>query len=219
MHYQILLRLALTRREHSSLSISDVSTGLVAEEEVASRWGWIETTDNTPKFLKDITLPLMPDQTWQHGFSTILNVGPPANSTSINETISVSSTFHLSVVVAFLHITPGGPTLQDVIDRPLPPVGTFTIPVADHGGMTVEHIRNIIPGTVKNFPLAIVVGSVSEPRSAMHTIQWSDLHLDRSSGWEESRIISGEAMSCENGWMLPPPAYHEAIEQVPYDFA
>ena len=79
-------------------------------------------------------------------------------------------------------------------------------------------LRRVFPGTIRTLPLPLVVGSVSEPRQAMHNIRWSDLHLDSSSGEEIGRMISGEGISCEDGWMVPPPAYDEAILVVPYEF-
>ena len=217
--HQVIIRLAIMRREHSSLAAnahdpSSGHSGLVNEEEISSRFTWLESLTPATMDIQTI-LPVMDDNTWTHGFSTMLNVGPPSNSTTEVENISVSSTFHLAVTLAFLPITPGGPTLDKVLDRPLPAAGTFT---ESHDILDLITLKRNFPGTIRTLPLPIVIGSVSEPRSAMHNIRWSDLHLDRSSGREIGRMISGEALSCEDGWIMAPPAYSEAIKTVPYDY-
>jgi hypothetical protein len=77
---------------------------------------------------------------------------------------------------------------------------------------------SLLPEAVRTLTLPIVVGSVSEPRNAMHNYTWSDLHLDRSSGQEVGRVVEGEGKSCEDGWILAPPSYADAVLQAPYDF-
>lgn len=221
--FQILVRVALVRREHSSLSDNAVrdpsgQAGLVAEEEIISRWGWIQHTGQGSVRVDSVILPLMIDDTWTHGFSTLLNVGPPANAAPEVETISVSSTFHLSITIAFLNLIPNGTTLQKLIPAVLPPMGQFTDPVRASEGLPMSCLRRSFPGTVRTLPLPLVVGSVSEPRSAMHQVRWSDLHLDRSTGEEVPRVVNGEAFSCEDGWIMPPPAYGDALREVPYEY-
>lgn len=105
-----------------------------------------------------------------------------------DELVRVSSTFHIRIDVLFLP-TPSNITSWTEIERdaPLPP-RTLTIP--------------------------IVIGSVAEPRGAMHTHRWSDLQLD--DGGDRGRMVEGEAISCEDGWILPPPSYARAIEDAPY---
>ncbi|WVR04840.1 hypothetical protein IAU60_001852 [Kwoniella sp. DSM 27419] len=239
--YQILIRLALIRREHSSLSQREprdaAGHGLVSEQEIISRWGWIESNSPGKIKLRDVTLPLMSRgvSTWKHGMSTMLNVGPAANGGE--EGISVSSTFLLNVSLAFLPLSPGSPVLGDYLSAALstrcshgtpsaesalviPPVGVFTEPTApgdaDHFDMAA--FKRCFPGTTKTLPLPIVVGSVSEPRGAMHAVRWSDLHLERHNGTETGRMIHGEGVTSENGWIMPPPSYHEALKAVPYEY-
>lgn len=216
---QILVRLALMRREHTSLSPADLrdpsgQAGLVNEREVHSRFTWLESNSDSQLELETI-LPIMSGDTWTHGFSTMLNVGPPSNSSADTETISVSSTFHLAVTFAFLPLTSGGPTLDKVLDRHLPPIGIFT---ETNDVLDLVAMKRTFPGTVRTLPLPLVIGSVSEPRNAMQTIRWSDLHIDRSSGRQVGRMISGEEISCEDGWIVAPPAYGEAIKAVPYEY-
>ncbi|OCF33796.1 hypothetical protein I316_04508 [Kwoniella heveanensis BCC8398] len=243
--FQILIRLALVRREHSSLSPAETRDaaghGLVHEEEIVSRWGWIESSSEDKITLKDIALPLMPlgVSTWRHGMSTMLNVGPAASANGGEEAISVSSTFHMNVTLAFLSITPGSPVLSDYLPAAfssaspvhIPPPGVFTQPMASssrhhahtHSGsagyLNMARLKRSFPGTIKTLPLPIVVGSVSEPRGAMHNTRWSDLHLERNAGGREvGRMIHGEGVSCENGWIMPPPSYEEALQAAPYEY-
>ncbi|WVQ98309.1 hypothetical protein IAU59_005432 [Kwoniella sp. CBS 9459] len=239
--FQVLIRLALVRREHSSHSIVEprdaTGHGLVHEEEIVARWGWIEASSEDKIKLKDIALPLMPSgvSTWRHGMSTMLNVGPTANGGE--EGISVSSTFHMNVTLAFLSITPGSPVLFDYLPAAfssaspvsIPPPGEFSEPMATshhghghghtEGCLNMARFKRSFPGTIKTLPLPIVVGSVSEPRGAMHNTRWSDLHLERSAGGREvGRMIHGEGLSCENGWIMPPPSYKEALRAAPYEY-
>ncbi|WWD07389.1 hypothetical protein V865_005487 [Kwoniella europaea PYCC6329] len=237
---QVLIRLALVRREHSSLSkqepLDSQGNGLVIEEEIVSRWGCIESSLEEKIKLKNIALPLLPhgSTTWKHGMSTMLNVNSSTTSPcpeSEEPGVSVSSTFHLNVTMAFLSIKPGSPVLTDYLPAgfsdlenvpiSIPRSGEFSEPLSPNspGYFNISQFRRFFPGTVKTLPLPIVVGSVSEPRGAMHNIRWSDLHLSRNArGREVGRMIHGESLSMENGWMVPPPSYNEAIKTVPYEF-
>lgn len=217
--YHVLVRIALIRREHSSKSdnaLRDPSgqAGLVKETEITSSLAWFEV--NKEAIHIDTVIPIMMDGNWQHGYSTMLNVGS-ANSGPENDSISVSSTFHLASTLAFLPIVPRGKQLKDLVPIPLPPRGVFKPP---RSGPTIDMaiLKQHFPGTVRTLPLPIVLGSVSEPRSALHTTRWSDLHLDQSSGTEVGRVITGEVLSCEDGWIQAPPSYLEALEVVPYDY-
>ncbi|WWC68184.1 uncharacterized protein I206_102107 [Kwoniella pini CBS 10737] len=232
---QILIRIALVRREHCSLSIIEPldsqGNGLVTEEELNSRWGWIESSSQDKIKLRNIVLPLMPKEvrTWNSGMSTMLNVGPSIHDQE--QGVGVSSTFHLNVTLAFLSLTQGSPSLMDYLpagfndktieDIIIPKCGEFSEPSSPNqeGYFNISKFKKCFPGTVKTLPLPIVVGSVSEPRGAMHNVRWSDLHLSRnSSGREVGRMIHGETLSMENGWMVPPPSYNEAIKSAPYEF-
>ncbi|WWD21729.1 hypothetical protein CI109_106216 [Kwoniella shandongensis] len=242
--FQILVRLALVRREFSSISthqtVDAVGNGLVVEEEIVSRWGWVETSSTGEKIkLRDIALPLMPPhaRTWRHGMSTMLNVGPASNSlnTTNEESISVSSTFHLNVTLAFLSLPSiDSPTMTQYLTKECFPSSSddvedliprqareFTKPSSSDSPnhFDLARFKANFPGTIKTLPIPIVVGSVSEPRGAMHNVRWSDLQLDRNaSGTEVGRMISGESTTCENGWIIPPPSYKEALKVAPYEY-
>ncbi|WWC59726.1 uncharacterized protein I303_102288 [Kwoniella dejecticola CBS 10117] len=247
---QVLIRIALVRREHSSLSnnepLNSQGNGLVVEEEITSRWGWTETSSSSASReklkLKNVMLPLMPKgvSTWKSGMSTMLNVGPSTNGQE--QGVGVSSTFHLNITLAFLSITPGSPTLLDYIpagftsktesdleneakenQNQIPQCGEFSEPISSgdtrKGYFSIAQFKKYFPGTIKTLPLPIVVGSVSEPRGAMHSVRWSDLHLSRNArGREVGRMIHGESLSMENGWMVPPPCYNDAIKSAPYEY-
>lgn len=216
--YQILLRLSLVRREHSSGAAKAFrdplgQVGLIKEEELVSRYGWFESNSTDEINLSDVCLPLSLDQSWDRGFSTMLHVGP--NDTA-EQHISVSSTFHLAISMALLPLSSqSSQVLSDFF--PLPPVNTFTTPQRD-ASINLSAIKRSFPGVIRTLPLPIVVGSVSEPRSAMHSFSWSDLHLDRSTGMEVGRVVEGAGVSCEDGWILAPPSYADAVKQAPYDF-
>lgn len=222
--YQVLIRISLLRREHSSLSTPvDPSTqmGLVSESEVSVRWGWVTCTDEAEVDLDTIELPLtLPGSSWRQGYSTHLNVGA-AGTDSSTCSISVSSTFHVCCTVAFLPLSTGSHDIthylpQSALDI-LPPQGVFT--AVEHGlqpSLPMSHLKRSWPGTIKTLPLPVVIGSVSEPRGAMHTTRWSDLMLSGQGEGETGRLIHGEGISCEDGWILPPPDYEAACAVVPY---
>ena len=227
--FHILVRLALVRREHHSNRPHDFRdplghAGLKSEEELHAASLWLESDGISPLELNDLVLPItLADTRWTKGYSTMLNVGPPSTSTATDaDHIAVSSTFHLGVTLAFIplgtHVSshsstvtrfiPGGPRAQ----RSLCPVAPVT-PLT-----SLASLKRHFPGTMRTLPLPIVIGSVSEPRLAMHQHRWSDLQLDRTSGREVGRMISGEGVSCEDGWILAPPRYEDAVLQVPYVF-
>ena len=215
---QLVVRVALMRREYSSMYDAEIrdstgQAGLVSEHEIASRFAWYNPTCTAPLEISAI-LPLMQDGTWTHGFSTSLNVGP-SDKTPETEHIFVSSTFHLNITLAFLPLTPDSISLVKLLGRPLPPVGVFS---DVHDVLDLPSLKRNFPGTIHSVPLPIVVGSVSEPRNAMQNYRWSDLYIDRSNGRERARMVSGEAITCEDGWVLPPPEYEEAIKEVPYEY-
>ena len=223
--YHILVRMALVRREHSTnkpeaLRDPNTSHGLVKEEEVTTRYAWFESTGLKTLEIEDAIMPIINNGVWNHGYSTVINVGPAVNAPEGEAHIAVSSTFSLTTVLAFLQVKPDRRTLQDMIDKRLPPMGVWTPPVSatDPASLGLRCFRKNFSGCVRMLPLPIVIGSVSEPRSAMHNVRWSDLHLDRSSGTEVGRMIYGEAISCENGWIQAPPSYGDAIKSVPYAY-
>ena len=213
--YQVFIRLAVIRREHLSSTPTHVQdpsgqSGLVKEVEVMSRFGWFESTCDPIEI--ESSIPLMIGDRWAHGFSTLLNVGPGPGP----ETVTVSSTFHMAATLAFLPKSQR--RLEDVLPvHSLPPMGVFTDPSTS--SFDLAALKRMFPGTIRTLPLPIVIGSVSEPRSAMQLVRWSDLHLERSpSGEEIGRIISGEVLTCEDGWIQAPPSYDDALETVPYEY-
>jgi hypothetical protein len=218
--------MALVRREHATHNPEDLrdrdgTKGLIKEVEILNRYAWFESVDGQEVVIPRAVLPLMPQQTaWTHGYSTVLNVGPMTDSLE-TEMIAVSSTFHLAITFAFLAISPDTPTLSELVDRPLPPLGVWSEPTLAHSKhyLGLDIFKRNFPGSVRTLPLPIVIGSVSEPRGAMHLHRWSDLHLYGSSpGAQVGRMVDGEAYSCENGWIEPPPCYGDAIVEVPYDW-
>ncbi|ORX35922.1 hypothetical protein BD324DRAFT_651834 [Kockovaella imperatae] len=221
--YQVVVRLAVIRREHLSTSPAHVQdpsgqSGLVKEVEVISRYAWFETVTETIEF--EAALPLMIGNRWTHGFSTMLNVGSANSAQGPIDTIAVSSTYHLATTLAFLPQAPGlrEVKLQDVFPFEMPAMGVFSEPTT-MPPFDLSVLKRRFPGTIRTLPLPIVVGSVSEPRSAMQLLRWSDLHLERTPNGEEiGRIITGEQLSCEDGWIQAPPSYGDAIETVPYEF-
>jgi hypothetical protein len=86
----------------------------------------------------------------------------------------------------------------------------------EESAIGLHDLRRHFPGTVRTLPIPVVIGSVAEPRDAMHTTRWSDLHLEQRNGRERGRMIHGEATSCEDGWLCPPPPYKDAVREAPY---
>lgn len=235
--YQILIRLSLIRREHTSLDGSgpvdpNSNEQLRQDREVVVRWGWIEADGHSSVRIPNLTLPLMTGSTWDHGFSTMLNVGSARSQYGHNHVtehtgISVASTFHLNITLAFLplHSGPGRSSLPASLRHALPAhvaahlqaPGVFSaVQDADECVLGLGELRRSFQGTVRTLPIPVVVGSVAEPMGAMHTTRWSDLHLEQRDGRERGRMIHGEAISCEDGWLCPPPSYREALREAPY---
>ena len=216
--FHVLVRVALIRREHFTTKETprDITgqAGLVKEVDVVSTMAWFETKRESIDV--DTVLPIMAEKVWHHGFSTVLNVGPATPQTTA-DSLSVSSTFHVASTLAFLPQTSESPALADIMPATLPPMGVFTAP---QPGSTIDmaSLKRNFSGTIRTLPLPIIIGSVSEPRHAMQTIRWSDLHLDQSSGQEIGRIVTGEVLSSEDGWIQAPPSYAEACEVVPYEY-
>lgn len=230
--FHIVIRLALVRREHTSLDGQgpvdpNVNDQLVSDKEVTVRWGWIEADGHSSVRIPNITLPLMLGTEWKHGFSTMLNVGSARSQYGQNHVtdhagISVASTFHLCITLAFMPLAPGAAlsrVLPSLAAANLPPQGQFCDPQdADYTTLSLADLKRTFPGTVRTLPIPIVIGSVAEPRDAMHVNRWSDLQLERRNGRERGRMIHGEALTCEDGWVYPPPAYAEAVRVVPYAY-
>jgi hypothetical protein len=175
---------------------------------------------------------------WEHGFSTVMaadadalaaRVNPDADvdayagydsePSSLDAAVNVSSTFELRIDVLFLS---GGHAAGRCTRRP---------PVFDHmpgfalpgfsnplPGRTATHmwdtIERLSPAMPRSLAVPLVIGSVSEPRDALYTHRWSDLSLDANG--QPAVLVDGEDLSCENGWLMPPPSYECAIQSAPY---
>jgi hypothetical protein len=225
--FQIAIRIALVRREHTSYGFGpvdpNVNDQLVQDHEVVVRWGWIEADGHSTVRIPNIDLPLMIGSQWKNGYSTMLNVGSARSQYGQNHItdhagISVASTFHLCITLAFAQHT-----LRDILPPAararMPPPGVFgPATTSEDAALSLVELKRTFPGTVRTLPIPIVIGSVAEPRDAMHISRWSDLQLERRNGRERGRMIHGEALSCEDGWVCPPPAYAEALGVVPYHY-
>ncbi|EIW71065.1 hypothetical protein M231_03536 [Tremella mesenterica] len=240
--YHIFIKASLTRREHSSISPPSPPPSsvplpqptknaaglyLIGEEEICSSWGWVESNDISTIHLPNLILPLVSSgQSWEYGFSTVLNVGNQSyvqDSTRNNQNsngVSISSTFQINVVTAFLSLPLHSKKskITDFIPF-LPPMGIFTQPGLSPDKLKMNVMKRYFSGTIKNHSISITVGSVSEPRGAMQSTCWSELQLDRTEDGRETgtgRMVAGRSTTSENGWILPPPSYKEAVAQPPY---
>lgn len=225
--FQIAIRVALRRREHTSYGFGpvdpNVNDQMVKDEEVVVKWGWIEADGHSTVRIPEIILPLMLGQEWKYGASTMLNVGSARSQYGQNHVtdhagISVASTFHLCITLAFAQHS-----LRDILPAEaganMPPPGVFGPATSSEAcTLSLTELKRTFPGTVRTLPIPIVIGSVAEPRDAMHISRWSDLHLERRQGRERGRMIHGEALTYEDGWVCPPPAYADALGVVPYHY-
>jgi hypothetical protein len=225
--FQIAIRVALRRREHTSYGFGpvdpNVNDQMVKDEEVVVKWGWIEADGHSTVRIPEIILPLMLGQEWKYGASTMLNVGSARSQYGQNHVtdhagISVASTFHLCITLAFAQHS-----LRDILPSEagasMPPPGVFgPATTSEACTLSLTELKRTFPGTVRTLPIPIVIGSVAEPRDAMHISRWSDLHLERRHGRERGRMIHGEALTYEDGWVCPPPAYVDALGVVPYHY-
>jgi hypothetical protein len=222
--YHVLVRIALIRREHFTNNADDLRDrdgrkGLAKEEEILHRYAWFESHGESID-IANAHLPIMHGETaWAHGYSTVLNVGPPPNSPGADQ-IAVSSTFHVATTMAFLAVHPEGPTLDQLAGRELLPMGQWSPPTPANSPnrLSVSNLKRNFPGAVRTLPLPVVIGSVSEPRGAMYMSSWWDLQLVSNGEREVGRVIEGEAITSENGWIDPPPCYGDAVKEVPYEW-
>lgn len=195
----VLVRVSLVREE-----LVEAGTTSSTCTVVSTRIGWERVGPNRQPVTIRPTLPLNVGSTWRYGFTTVLAIdgGPDAHP------VNVSSKFHLHIDSVFLPASAprqlgfGGPGLR-------PPVGG-----SDAQSRAWARIERRAPSTSCSLSIPIVVGSVSEPRDAMHAHRWSDLQLDEQG--DGGTMIDGEAFSCEDGWLSAPPSYAEAIDVVPY---
>ncbi|KAL7419122.1 hypothetical protein Q5752_005958 [Cryptotrichosporon argae] len=248
--FHILVRLSLHRQERSNLFLpagaESTEPEVVSDTEISSRWLWLDTrtfsdgagtgTDTPrPVVLSDLALPVMCDGRWPHGFSTMLHVDPPAHTSGAHaQSIAVSSTFHVGITIAFMPVSDDRTVLDALALAPAPGAAPLRpgelstpMPPSHPHALSVDAVRRRIPGTCRTLTLPVVIGSVSEPRGAMHAHRWQDVVDDAASADTAAtptgrrrqaaiRTVEGESVSCENGWMVPPPAYEVALEQAPY---
>ncbi|KAL1407032.1 hypothetical protein Q8F55_006445 [Vanrija albida] len=200
----VLLRLGLVRNE-----ASDGEAGCERRAvDVSARWGWVCPAQATTV---TAALPIMTGATWDHGFSTVLNVHGARGATV------ASSTFCLVVQAVFLADDDGGLAhFLDALGEGRLAEGEFSAPLpgcaarkAAWDALVRDHAA-----AQRTISIPVILGSVSEPRGALHAHHWSDLHIGADGG--RARMIEGEAFSSEDGWMCAPPTYSQALDDIPY---
>ncbi|WOO84741.1 uncharacterized protein LOC62_06G008254 [Vanrija pseudolonga] len=201
-----LVRVSLVRRERSDAQRATI--------DVSSAWGWVRPAAGTATTVR-YALPIMTAATWAHGFSTVLNVDA-AHGSGGGMTVIVSSTFHLLVQAVFLADDEAlGAWFEELGEQPFES-GQFSRARAgaadDKAAWDALVARH--SAAQRTLSLPVILGSVSEPRGALHAYHWSDLLLgaDGSAG----RMVEGEAFSSEDGWMCAPPTYSQALDDIPY---
>lgn len=202
---RVILRISLVRRERSDAQRATV--------DVSTAWGWVRPTAGATTTVRH-ALPIMTAPTWAHGFSTVLNVDA-AHGTSGATTV-VSSTFHLLVQAVFLRDDEELSTWFDELGGEQLDEGQFS---RARGGTADERAQwdALVArhaAAQRTLSLPVILGSVSEPRGALHAYHWSDLQLGAAG--EPGRMVEGEAFSSEDGWMCAPPTYSQALDDIPY---
>lgn len=194
----VLVRVSIVREERVDSGVASSVRSIVS-----TRVGW-EPVGRDPVTLHP-HLPVMTGNTWRHGFSTVLAIDGGADANPVH----VSSKFYLRIDTVLLPVSAprqlgfGAPGLH-------PPMAG-----SDAESRAWARIERRAPATSRSLSIPIVIGSVSEPRDALHAHRWSDLQLDEG-GEGGGRMVNGETFSCEDGWMLAPPSYSEALDSAPY---
>jgi hypothetical protein len=220
-----IFRVTLVREER-------VGNALVHSVPIVARIGWLPLSRPAGGASARPALPLMLDGAWTHGYSTLLAGDAEGMHTARQ---SLSSTFALYIDVLFHSARGRVQTCDDAAKGDQPPylvAHAPLLPLASGGGLTAavdgsagqrlwERVALLAPAAPRTLAVPIIIGSVSEPRDALYMHSWSDLQLtdgqDTSSpNAPPGRLIEGEALSNEDGWLCPPPCYATAIQDAPH---
>lgn len=187
---------------HSVEHVMIVRASLVREERVATGPQRVppiaavvaSTTtlaECTPSTEVRLDLALMQGTTWGHGYTVSTGCAG----------VRASSTFHVR-----LHVLIAPRAVTEALERD----GQTDADILDSAMSSSGHT----PGTaMRTFTLPVEIGSVGEPRSAEYAHSWTDVEWCADG---TGHLVSGSAITSENGWVVPPPSYREALLEAPY---
>ena len=190
---KLFVRVGIKRRQHiTNMGANYMGRTINDQEEniVSARIGVFEISGQNPTLISGIRLALSVGDVWPFGYSThageVQHPGPLRNITASNE-------FYAFVQIGRLpdslpHVEGSAPEIP--LNRLLP--------------LDTARFRDLNPHATQlsHCTLPITIGSVAEPRGAMHYHAWSDLSLEGG-----ARLVEGGSFSSENGWLVPPPSY------------
>jgi len=190
---KLFIRVGIKRRQHiTNMGPTYLGRAIDDQEEtiVSARIGVFEVSGQNPTLISGIRLALSVGDAWPFGYST--HAGDVQHPGPLN-TISASNEFYAFVQIGRLpdslpHVEGSAPEIP--LNRLLP--------------LDTARFRDLNPHATQlsHCTLPITIGSVAEPRGAMHYHAWSDLSLEGG-----ARLIEGGSFSSENGWLVPPPSY------------
>lgn len=193
--HDVRVRATLMREERVAGPLSPATTisTVVAAVSVS------ETTATVPIEVVGC-LPLMQGPTWEYGHSTSATAGG----------LVASSRFHVRLDVVISRLETGEPSQLLFGDR----VVRHCVP-ACQGGIWDELQPNGSSARVAQhtFTVPVEIGSVAEPLGAAYTHTWADIEWG-SDG--TGHLVTGNALSSENGWFVAPPPYAEALWVAPH---
>jgi hypothetical protein len=203
----VFVRVGIKRRQRISNAEDDEMMPPIdddTEDIISARVGLFEVSGQEPTKLSGIQLPLSSDDDgWSYGYSTHAGrVSYP----SVLRKITATNQFFAFVQVGRLpeRMPNASEEFQHLPLNKLLPIDA--VRYRDFNQTQTKLAHATIP---------IVIGSVSEPRDAMHYSAWSDLSLTRGpDNVERAHLVEGGSFSNENGWRIPPPAYDDNTSSV-----
>ncbi len=212
----VLVRLSIVHRQligHSfPASQRDRAESVLSERVLRQRQGVFHVMGGgRTTVLHDMSLPLLfggggsaGSGIWEHGLSsTVILPADPLAAEPIETELTAG--FLVRVELRWLGSRLGG--LETMPLNRLSRVSTHAIPLA------IAESHSLCTET-RDYPF--VVGSVSEPRDALHYMKWNDLCIQQDTvngqSVERAHLLHGGDYSSENGWIVAPPSYNEALE-------
>lgn len=207
---KLFVRVGIKRRQRVSCSgqgDDSPPTDDDVENVVHTRMGIFDVSGQDPTNVSGITLPLSVDGLWTHGYSAFagkvsfvkngqLKANHPSDTAASNQ-------FYVFIQVGRL---PDGDVVTRDVLGDLPKNKLLRIDTERVLNLNLP-IDQLAQGTVP-----ITIGSVAEPRDAMHYHAWSDITNETNSeNGSRPALIEGGSFSNENGWLVPPPSYAESI--------
>jgi hypothetical protein len=186
----MFIRIGIKRTRHVRTLNTDNPPRIVDDQEdviVTARMGIFEVSGQKPTRISGIRLHLSTGNVWSHGYST--NTGACKYEDPLKDA-TASNEFYAFVQIGRL---PDSMPHTASFFPELPPNQLLPFDTARY--------RDLSPyaTALSHCTLPITIGSVAEPRGALHYRTWIDV--------SQGDVVREGGFSSENGWMVPPPSY------------